>query len=224
MEKKFNAKEIVKFLVLGLFFIAVIAVSYIFDLHERFSFDETKKFIASMGLWGPVVFMLLYIITSLVFFPAALLSTVSGALWGPYLGTFYTVVVATISAILPFMIARRLGRSFIEKMIHDTKIDVCDKFLAKNGFFSVLIMRLIPLFPWDIVNYVVGVCGIRFRDYFFATLIGIIPASFTYNLIGSSLGEPVAIEKVVLIFILVIVLAILSYIFRKHSLGSVFKR
>jgi len=216
MGKKLISKETVKILVLGLFIVMMIVVSYVFDLHQRFSFNEVKEFIASTGLWGPVVFMLIYIATSLVFFPATLLSTVSGALWGPYLGTFYTVIIATISAIFPFMIARGLGKSFVEKMIHGTKLNVCDNFLSRNGFFSVLIMRLIPLFPWDMVNYGIGICNVRFRDYFFATLIGIIPASFTYNLIGSSVGEPLSTEKIVLISSLVIILALVTYIFRKH--------
>ena len=102
------------------------------------------------------------------------------------------------------------------KKIENTKLNLCDKFLKRNGFLSVLIARLIPLFPWDLVNYGSGICGIRYRDYILATFLGTIPGSFTYNLIGSTVGKPLNIVKIIIIFSFIIVIGIATFIAKKY--------
>jgi uncharacterized membrane protein YdjX (TVP38/TMEM64 family) len=110
-----------------------------------------------------------------------------------------------------------LGRDFVKRVLKDhEKLNICDKFISKNGFISVIIMRLIPLFPWDVVNYGSGMCGIRLIDYLLATLIGTIPGSFMYNLIGSSIGKPLDVKKVVIIFILAVAIAVGVFIAKRY--------
>jgi uncharacterized membrane protein YdjX (TVP38/TMEM64 family) len=215
-----NKSDIMKVVGLIIFIMVGAFLSYHYELHNRFSFEYIKDFIASMGVWAPVIYMFLYSVTSIIFFPAWLLSTASGAIWGVWLGTVYTVVGATLSATVPFMLARYLGRSFVMKRMQGSKIDICDKFISKNGFTSVFIMRLIPLFPWDMVNYASGICGVRFREYFLATAIGIIPGSFTYNLIGSAIGQPRDNMKIALVFAVVIVMTA-GIAIAKRKLGQV---
>ncbi len=209
------SKDKIKFIVLLLFFGFVIFLSYYFELYKKFSVEQIKDFIQSAGIFGPVIYMISYAFTSIILFPSSLLSTTSGMIWGAYLGTFYTVVGATISASIPFFISRFLGRSFAEKMMKGSKLNICDKFISRNGFFSVLIMRLIPIFPWDLVNYGSGLCGIRLRDYIAATFLGIIPGSFVYNLIGSMLGQPIDKFKIALVFIIVIVMSLTLFFYKK---------
>ncbi len=210
-----SKKDIVKFILFLVIIITAVLLSYKFDMHHKFSVDDTKNVITSMGVWAPVIYMISYAFTSLIFFPAALLSTASGAIWGVWLGTVYTVIGATISAFLPFLISRYLGRHIAEKMMKKNKMDICDKFISENGFISVLILRLIPIFPWDVVNYGSGLCNIRFRDYLLATFFGIIPGSFTYNLIGSSVGGEFDWKKVAIAFAVVIIFSISTLIIKK---------
>jgi uncharacterized membrane protein YdjX (TVP38/TMEM64 family) len=205
-----------KFFILICLIAIFIGVSFLFNLHKKISIEQIRIFIKSLGFFGPLVYMMLYSVTSIILFPASLLSIASGTIWGPYLGTAYTVTGATLSASIPFFIARLLGRDYVQKKLSFTnKLRICDKFLKKNGFMAVFIMRLIPLFPWDVVNYGSGICGIRLRDYLSATFIGIIPGSFTYNLIGSTIGKPLNITKIVIIFVIVIVLATITFIVKK---------
>jgi uncharacterized membrane protein YdjX (TVP38/TMEM64 family) len=198
---KSKNKDILKFSILILFIILIITLGFIFDIHKKFSIDSIKKFIEKIGIWGPLIYVFLYSITSIIFFPASVLSITSGAIWGEYIGSIYTVLGATIASSLPFYLSRYLGRGFVEnKLLKYKKVNLCDNFISKNSFLSILIMRLIPFFPWDVVNFTSGLCGIKFRYYILATLIGTIPGSFMYNLIGSSLGKPLDIKKIIIIF------------------------
>ncbi len=217
MAKKISSKDNVKFIILIVIITIGILISFQFGLKDKLSVEKIRQFIERAGAWGPLLYMLTYGFTSIIMFPAALLSTASGTIWGPFLGTFYTVIGATISSSIPFLIARLLGRKVVEKMLKKAnKIDMCDRFASNNGFVTVLVMRLIPIFPWDAVNYGSGLCGIRFRDYILATLIGIVPGSFTYNLAGSSLGQPGWI-KFILIAVLVVLIIGISRIYKKFS-------
>jgi len=217
MDKKFLSKDNTKFIILIAIIAIGILISFQFGLKDKFSVEKIRNFIERAGAWGPLLYMVTYGFTSIIMFPAALLSTASGTIWGPFLGTFYTVIGATISSSIPFLIARLLGRSVAEKMLKKAnKIDMCDRFASNNGFVAVLVMRLIPIFPWDVVNYGSGLCGIRFRDYILATLIGIIPGSFTYNLAGSSLEQPGWI-KFILIAVLLAVMVGISRLYKRFS-------
>ncbi|MBI2608038.1 MAG: TVP38/TMEM64 family protein [Deltaproteobacteria bacterium] len=213
-----SKKEYIKFSLLMIALMGLFILSKILGLHEKLSVENIKSEMQALGYFAPFVFVLLYVISSAtLIFPEALLSMASGMVWGPYLGTVYTVVGALFGAGAAFGISRYFGRGFMQKILKDTKAGVCDRFLSKNGFMSIFVMRLIPLFPWEFVNYVSGICGFRFRDYLLATFIGTIPGSFTYNLIGASLGEPIDKFRIVLIFSLVIGFGIIVLTYRKFS-------
>jgi pyruvate/2-oxoglutarate dehydrogenase complex dihydrolipoamide dehydrogenase (E3) component len=217
MAKKMLSKDNTKFIILIAIIAIGILISFQFGLKDKFSVENIRNFIERAGAWGPLLYMVTYGFTSIIMFPASLLSTASGTIWGPFLGTFYTVIGATISSSIPFLIARLLGRTVSEKMLKKAnKIDICDRFASNNGFVAVLVMRLVPIFPWDVVNYGSGLCGIRFRDYILATLIGIIPGSFTYNLAGSSIGQQGWI-KFILVAVLVAVMVGISRLYKKFS-------
>ena len=218
MVGKIISKDNVKFLVLIVIIATGIYASIHFDLKDRFSIEKIRQSIQDAGPLGPLLYMATYSVTSIILFPATLLSMSSGAVWGPYLGTFYTVTGAAIASCIPFLLARILGRQLAEKMLNKSNsMNICDKFIGKNGFLTVLAMRLIPIFPWDAVNYGAGLCSVRFRHYILATAVGIIPGSFTYNLIGSSIGTPIDKTKIVIVVALVIFFAAIGYIYKRRT-------
>lgn len=108
-------------------------------------------------------------------------------LWSFY-GTIYTVIGATLGASAAFLTARHLGRDFIEGFLKG-RLKVFDDGAERHGLKAVLFVRLIPLFPFNIVNYGAGLSKIRFKDFFFATLIGIIPGSFAYVNLANSIMD-----------------------------------
>ncbi len=217
-----SKKEYIKFSLLMIVIVGLLVTSKMLGWHERFSVENIQHSISSLGSWAPFVFVFLYVVSSAtLIFPEALLSIASGTIWGPYWGTVYTVIGALLGAWVAFGIARYLGRGFVQKILKDTKIGACDRFLSKNGFVSIFVMRLIPLFPWEFVNYLSGICGFRLRDYLLATFIGIIPGSFTYNLIGASLGKPIDKSTVALMFVMVIGFGIGILLYRRYHSNKI---
>jgi len=157
---------------------------------EQFDIQALSDWVRNPGLTGMLTYVLAYTVRPLVFFPASLLTVFGGYTYGPWLGTLLDVIGAGTGGLLSFWIARLLGRRGVEKLIGKGKLNVLDERIATNGFLVVLIVRLIPLFPFDAISYASGLSKIRFKQFAIANYIGIIPGAFVYNNIGSSLRDP----------------------------------
>lgn len=157
---------------------------------EQFDIQALSDWVRNQGLTGMLLYVLAYTVRPLVFFPASLLTVFGGYTYGPWLGTLLDVIGAGTGGLLSFWIARLLGRRGVEKLIGKGKLNVLDERIATNGFLVVLIVRLIPLFPFDAISYASGLSKIRFKQFAIANYIGIIPGAFVYNNIGSSLRDP----------------------------------
>jgi uncharacterized membrane protein YdjX (TVP38/TMEM64 family) len=174
-----------------LFIVLIVGVIFLVLRHLNIDFSEVseeefKKWVESLGFWGPAIYMLVYVLRPLILFPAAILSAAAGIIWGPALGFFYLQIAANISANLEFLIARYFARGALEKSLKG-KVSGLDQKIEKHGFLSVLLIRLIPNVAWDIQNLSLGLTKVKFKDYFLATLIGIMPGSFALVFFGSSL-------------------------------------
>lgn len=134
-------------------------------------------------MYGPVVYMLLYAIRPLVFFPATLLTALSGALFGFWWGVIYTIIGENTSANFAYWIGRFFGKDL---NLEDSVIGNWVEALRKRPFGSVLFMRLF-YFPFDFTNYGSGILKIKWPAYFTATLIGIMPGLTTFVALGAAL-------------------------------------
>lgn len=120
--------------------------------------------------------------------PGTPLTILSGVLLGAFWGTVVAVVGNLIGATLAFLLARYLFRDYVQNNILKKypKINEYENKLAKNGLLTVIFLRLIPIFPFNILNFALGVTDIKFKDYFLGTLIGIIPGTFMFVYFGES--------------------------------------
>ena len=151
---------------------------------SQITIEGFKDKINSLGVWGPIVYIIFYLLRPLILFPAAVLSASAGVIWG-LKGLIYLLVAANISSAAEFFIARYFARDAVKRLIKG-KISNLDERLEKHGFLTVLLVRLIPNVAWDIQNLALGITKVKFRDYFLATLIGIIPGSFALVYFGAS--------------------------------------
>jgi len=158
------------------------------------------------GVEGPAAYVAIYIVLTLLLFPGAVLTAAGGAVFGTVLGTALTVIAATIGATASFLLGRRLGRGQLEQIGGD-RLERLDKWLAQRGFTAVLYVRLVPVVPFNLLNYGAGVTGVSTRDYVLGTAIGIIPGTFAYSALGGSLGDPTSPEFIAAL-VLTVVLAI----------------
>ncbi|MCA9357088.1 FAD-dependent oxidoreductase, partial [Candidatus Kaiserbacteria bacterium] len=133
-------------------------------------------------MWGPLVYMTLYAIRPLILFPATLLTALSGALFGFWWGILYTILGENASANFAYWIGRFFGKDL---KLEDTIIGNWIEALRKNSFETVLLMRLFYV-PFDLTNYGAGVVKADWKEYFFATLIGIMPGLTTFVALGAA--------------------------------------
>lgn len=147
---------------------------------------EFKEWVKALGFWSPAIYIAVYILRPLIFFPASILSATAGIIWGPALGFFYLQIAANLSSAAEFLIARYFARDLIEKYLKG-KFSNLDAKIRDNGFLTVLLIRLVPNVAWDIQNFGLGLTKVKPRDYFLATFIGIMPGSFAFVFFGASL-------------------------------------
>jgi len=177
--------------------------------------ETIRDFILSFGWLAPVLYILLYTIRPLFLFPAVILSLTGGLTFGPWWGTLLDLVGASLGAYLAFGLARFAGREAIQKWM-GKRLQLWDDRLEQSGLKAIFLLRLIPLVPFDAVNYGAGLSKVRFRDYALATPIGIIPGAFAYNYLGHSLHQ-VFSPTFYLAIILAILLALVPLFFKKKK-------
>ncbi len=134
-------------------------------------------------LWGPLVYMILYAVRPIILFPATLLTALSGALFGFWWGILYTVIGENASANFAYFIGRFFGKNL---RLEDTVIGKWVEGMRNNTFEAVLLMRLF-YFPFDLTNYGSGIVKAKWKEYFFATLIGIMPGLTTFVALGAAI-------------------------------------
>ena len=171
--------------------------------------DGLRNWIVSFGLWAPIMYIAIYTVRPLIFFPASVLSIAGGLAFGAWMGTLYTIIGATLGAMLSFYVAKTLGKSLVRKQWTGNAQKIQSQ-MEHNGFLYVLLFRLIPVINFDLISYVAAFAKVRFASFTLATLIGIIPGTFAYNFLGSSFvsGNPKIIILAIVVFIVLTVVPI----------------
>lgn len=150
---------------------------------------DILNWIDSLGYVSGVAFIVIYILATIAFLPASILTLGAGTVFGVVWGSIYVFVGATLGAIAAFLIGRYLARDWISKKIADNqKFAAIDQAVAHSGFKIVLLTRLSPAFPFNLLNYAFGVTGVGLKDYAIAS-IGMLPATVMYVYIGSLAGD-----------------------------------
>ena len=149
--------------------------------------EALEGFLERLGIWAPVVYMVIYAAGVCLFVPGTLLTGLGGAIFGPYWGFLYVWAGAMLGASGAFFIGRTLGREFAASLIGD-RLRKYDDAIERNGFATVLYLRLI-YFPFTAMNFGMGLTKVRFRDYFAGTGLGIVVGTFIFVFFIGTLVE-----------------------------------
>lgn len=213
--------------IVAVVFLAVIGAFYFFDLMAYVSLDVLKanreklfSFTEEHYVSAVVLFILTYVAQTAFSLPGATLMTLAGGfLFGTLWAALYVNIGATIGATLAFLAARYLFRGWVERRFGDRLSAFQDGF-TQNAFNYLLTLRLIPLFPFFLVNLLSGLTRVRVGTYVTATALGIIPGSLAYTFAGrqlgtiNSLGE-LASPRLLLAFTLLGLLFLMPVVYRK---------
>ena len=147
--------------------------------------NASRDWIVRLGITGIAIFAAIYIAGAVVLAPEAVLTIAAGFAYG-FWGLPIVLVAATIGASLAFLIARYVARDKIRRLIEARrKIAAIDKAVAKDGWKIVVLLRLSPLIPFNLQNYLFGVTAIPFPHFVAATFAGIIPGTALYIYLGA---------------------------------------
>jgi uncharacterized membrane protein YdjX (TVP38/TMEM64 family) len=150
---------------------------------------EALQWIDNWGISGAIAFMGLYILATVVFLPGSILTLGAGVVFGVVFGAIYVFIGATLGAIAAFLLGRYLARDWVTKKIaKNPKFQAIDQAVGQEGFKIVLLTRLSPVFPFNLLNYAYGVTGVSLKDYALAS-VGMIPGTIMYVYIGSLAGN-----------------------------------
>lgn len=151
------------------------------------------QWVNGLGALGPLVFMLGYIVATVAFIPGSLLTLAAGAIFGLAKGTSFVFVAATLGATAAFLVSRYLARGLVEKRIagNETFASI-DAAIASQGRRIVFLLRLSPVFPFNLLNYSLGLTRVRLLDYVLAS-IGMLPGTLLYVYYGKLAGDVAAL-------------------------------
>jgi uncharacterized membrane protein YdjX (TVP38/TMEM64 family) len=143
-----------------------------------------------MGAAGGALYALFYILGTALFFPGLPLTLGAGFLYGAIIGTLVVSPASVAGATLAFLIARYVARDWVTRRLKKyPQAAALDRAIEKNGFKAVVLLRLQPVLPFNILNYALGLTSIRLRDYMLASWIGMFPATVLYVYLGSIMND-----------------------------------
>lgn len=156
---------------------------------------QIQYFLHESGSWAPVAYVSIYVLATVLVLPSTALNLTGGAIFGTVSGTFWTSVGALLAAVISFSLSRTVSRNFLSKRL-EGKWQLLDAELRQGGLFYMFAIRLIPIMPYGLVNFVAGLTSINFRDYFIGTALGTVPSVLPFVMLGSSGIQAIQTGKV----------------------------
>jgi uncharacterized membrane protein YdjX (TVP38/TMEM64 family) len=176
--------------------ISIVAITIV--LAKHFGIKQLVRtsllWVESLGAIAPIAFIVIYNLATLLFVPGSLLTISGGSIFGWGWGCVYVAIAAVIGAILSFLLGRYLSRDWVIRQVgQNPKFQAIDRAVAIDGWKIVLLTRLSPIFPFNLLNYAFGISQVNLRDYILGS-IGMIPGIVMYVYLGSLVTDLTTIE------------------------------
>jgi len=172
--------------------LVVVAILLVVGRRVGAVLPQFVEWVQGLGAWAPIAFVAGYVLAAIAFVPGALLTLGGGAIFGLARGTLYVFVAASLGACAAFLIARYAARELVErKLATDARFAAIDRAVAREGRKIVFLLRLSPLFPYNLLNYALGLTNVSFLDYALGCF-GMLPGTFLYVYSGKVAGDVAA--------------------------------
>ena len=210
--------RIVAALVLAVVFIAL----WFSPLRDQLTRENIRAGVEQIrAVWyAPIIYVLIYALGCVAAIPASIFVIAAGFIWGWVLGGCYAMVGGTLGAVVSYFAGRFIGAGLLDRFGRVGRLVA--KQVDHAGFKSLLVLRNIPGIPFAALNYGAGVAGVRFRDYFFATILGIAPSKFVITycadaLFNGSMSEGDAFKRLAIVCLLVVAMVLLPTIVKRFA-------
>lgn len=200
-----------KLIRLIILFIVMLGIIWVITYRDQLDVAALEQWINNTGHAAPLVFIIIYAIGATFFFPGSVLTLAGGALFGPIYGTLYNLTGATIGATFAFLISRYLASDWVE-LKTGGRLKQLKHGVESEGWRFVAFVRLVPLFPFNLLNYALGLTRIKLSHYIIASYICMLPGAIAYTYLGYAGREAVTgsedmIQKILLAISLLAVVA-----------------
>jgi uncharacterized membrane protein YdjX (TVP38/TMEM64 family) len=173
--------------------IAILVLSYVFGIGERLA--ALRGWIEALGALGPAVFILIYTGAAVAALPGSAITIIAGAIFGSVLGVIVVSIASTLGAALAFLVGRYFARNAIAKWLSKReRFRKLDNLTEKHGAIIVALVRIVPVFPFNIVNYGFGLTKVRFWTYVFWSWLCMLPGTALY-VVGTDAISQAIIQK-----------------------------
>ena len=216
-----NRRTVIRIAVL-LILIGAFAAVWFSPLRAQLTRENVRIFVEHLrGLWyGPILFIAAFAVGCVFAIPASIFVVAAGFIWGWVFGTLYSIIGGVLGAVASFYMGRFIGAGVLDRF------GKLGRMVAKQvdhaGFRSLLVLRNIPGIPFAALNYGAGVAGVRFRDFFFSTLIGITPSMFVFTycadaLFNGSMTEADAFKRLAIVCGLMLAIILLPRVVKRFT-------
>ena len=159
----------------------------VFEMLTVDNIDRLNAWFDGLGWWAPAVFVLLWIAASVLFLPGLAITIVGGLVFGAVWGTIWTTVGANLGAVAAFLVGRYAARGMVEGMVEKNQaLKKIDEGVRRQGWRMLMVTRLVPVFPFNVQNYVYGLTDVPLRTYVLVTLPCMLPATIAFNFAAGS--------------------------------------
>jgi uncharacterized membrane protein YdjX (TVP38/TMEM64 family) len=167
------------------------AISLALFYRDHFQLELIENWVAAAGIAAPLIFILVYALAAVLLLPGSVFTLAGGALFGPLWGTVYNLVGATLGATLAFLVARYLAADWAQAK-SGKRLNQLIQGVEAEGWKFVAFVRLVPLFPYNLVNYAFGLTRIQLLHYSLATFIFMVPAVYAFTYLGYAGKEAIS--------------------------------
>jgi len=215
-----------KLIVIAVAVILIIVLVKQSGISDAISLKSIRAMVDSLGFWGPIGFILVYALATSFGLPGTIITVAGGLIFGKWLGTLFNLIGAVLGSSGAFWIARLLAReSLSEKFKGQKWFEKFNNGLEKDGFNYMLFVRLVPLFPYNGVNFGSGLTRIPFKSYLLGTAIGIIPGTFIFTNVAAEIGESATegfsiSPGIIMAFTLLGLFALIPIGYKKYKAGK----
>ncbi len=197
-------------LCLALLILAMVFTAYRYT--GSISVQQTKAYMEGFGIMAPIVFTGMCILRGITFLPCGILSALGGAVFGKLLGTVLTLLGLTAGSVLTFYLARGIGKDWVRRKLGH-RYDKYDGYISRDFPYSIFLMRILPILPYDAVSCAAGLSGLSLVKFVTETFAGSIPGVFLYVYFGDSIRS-MSYKRIGVSLMMISLLTIVPFFYR----------
>lgn len=200
-----NKASKIKFTILILLVLTVLTILVLnWRYIRQFKAKEIIQLIRNQGVFAELAYLLIYVIKPfLIVIPSNIVAIAGGIIFGPVEGFILSMIGFFLSGTIAFYISRILGKDFVQGIIGDRFIKL-DTNIREHGFRIMFLLRLPPVLPYDPLSYASGFTNILYKDFITASVLGVVPETLCYSIIGPNFKNPLSFKFIIPVLIVII--------------------